>query len=200
MKIKFLLHWRWMIFYIQGGGMMRSGATLIDGNAADEKSDMSEITRPLTCLQIRLHKLKKPQRIRCACVFSAAHSNLQDKSTQLHHTKGNRLIPFLLAEILNFQGSSPGCDFYFSSQVQHTVSVWKKTWQFRFSLFIVAIPSKRRYNNRKYAKIVLFNFSQLNLWQIIHTSLSTDREKMSRQEGTALVITDRIYSREQRAK
>ena len=69
--------------------------TLIDDNAADEKSDMSEITRPLTCLQIRLYKLKKPQRIRCACVFSTAHSNLQDKSTQLHYAKGNRFMLFL---------------------------------------------------------------------------------------------------------
>ena len=90
-------------------------ATSIDDNATDEKSDKSEITRPLTCLHIRLHKLKKPQCIRCACVSSTTHSNLQDKSTQLHHTKGNRLMPFLLAEILNFQGSSPGCDFYFRS-------------------------------------------------------------------------------------
>ena len=32
-------------------------ATSIDDNATDEKSDKSEITRPLTCLQIRLHKL-----------------------------------------------------------------------------------------------------------------------------------------------
>ena len=68
---------------------------MIDDNATDEKSDKSEIARPLTCLQIRLHKLKKPQRIRCACVFSTAHSNLQDKSTLLHYAKGNRLMPFL---------------------------------------------------------------------------------------------------------
>ena len=31
-----------MIFYMQGGGMRRSGATSIDDNAADEKSDKSK--------------------------------------------------------------------------------------------------------------------------------------------------------------
>ena len=54
------------------------------------------------------------------CTFESAG---QINSTPLYQRK--QAYAFLLAEILKFQRSSPGCDFYFCSQVQHTVSVWE---------------------------------------------------------------------------